>query len=450
VTLRFGTDGIRGRETDLTPELVVAMGRAAAVALDLGPGARVVIGRDTRRSGPMIESALAAGLAAEGLHVERLGVIPTPGVAWVSATSHVAGAMISASHNVFSDNGIKLFGPGGHKLSDDAEARLEQRLDALVAAGAEIGSADGSGVGTVVDRPQAAAGYGDHLLAAALGDRRLDGLGIVVDPAHGAASSIGPAVLTAAGADVRVIHAEPDGVNINAGCGSTHPAALRLAVVDGHADLGLALDGDADRVLAVDHRGELVDGDQLLAVLALDLKQRERLRANTVVVTVMANLGLRRAMAEHGISVVETPVGDRHVLAALEAGGWSLGGEQSGHVILRDLATTGDGLLTGLAVADVVRRSGQPLATLATSAMTRLPQVLRAVPVARRPPDIAAAVAEDLAAAESELGDTGRVVLRPSGTEPVVRVMVEAPTRDQAEQVGERLARAVERAASLS
>lgn len=449
MTLRFGTDGIRGRDTELSPELVVAVGRAAAAALDLAPGRRFVIGRDTRRSGPMIESALAAGLAAEGLHVERLGVIPTPGVAHVSAAEDVAGAVISASHNAFSDNGIKLFAPGGRKLSDAAEARLERRLDALVSGSAAdvdppVG---GTAIGSVEDRPEAVVDYGDHVLATALEGRGLDGLSIVLDAAHGAAWALGPEVLARAGAKLTVIHAEPDGCNINAGCGSTHPEALSRAVTGHGADLGLALDGDGDRVLAVDHQGNLVDGDQLIAVLAVDLEERGRLRGHTVVVTVMSNLGLRHGMSDHGIAVVETPVGDRHVLTALEQGSWSLGGEQSGHVILPELATTGDGLLTGLLVAEVVVRSGRTLAELAASAMTRLPQVLRAVPVARRDPGIVAAVADELAGAEAELGDAGRIVLRPSGTEPVVRVMVEAPTRDQAERVAERLARAVERVA---
>ena len=448
MTLRFGTDGIRGRDTDLSPELVVAVGRAAAAALDLPPGRRFVIGRDTRRSGPMLESALAAGLAAQGLHVERLGVIPTPGVAYVSAVEHVPGAVISASHNVFSDNGIKLFAPGGHKLSDAAEARLERRLDALVGpADADIDPVGGTAMGTVADRADAIVDYGDHVLRAGLNGRTLDGLSIVIDPAHGAASVIAPVVLARAGAKLTVIHAEPDGCNINAGCGSTHPEALCRAVTDQGADLGLALDGDADRVLAVDHEGHLIDGDQLIAVLAVDLHEQGRLRGATVVVTVMANLGLRRGLADHGISVVETPVGDRHVLASLEEGGWSLGGEQSGHVILRDLATTGDGLLTGLLVAELIHRSGRSLAELAASAMTRLPQVLRAVPVPRGEAGIATAVAAELAAVEAELGDAGRIVVRPSGTEPVVRVMVEAPTLEQAEHLSERLAGAVERAA---
>jgi phosphoglucosamine mutase len=271
---------------------------------------------------------------------------------------------------------------------------------------------------------------------------------VVLDPAHGAASMVGPEILARAGADLQVLHAAPDGTNINDGCGSTYPEALRRAVVDTGADLGLALDGDADRVIAVDHRGELIDGDQLITVLALDLQARHVLRDDTVVVTVMANLGLHRAMAGHGIAVVETPVGDRHVLAALERGQWSLGGEQSGHIILPALATTGDGLLSGLLVADVVRRSGRSLAELA-SAMTRLPQVLRAVRIGRRDPETADRWLEEVTAVEKELGSDGRVLVRASGTEPVVRVMVEAPEADRAERLAERLALEIERVAAL-
>jgi phosphoglucosamine mutase len=443
LTLRFGTDGIRGSESELGPELVVALGRAAAVVLTPRPGDRMVIGRDTRRSGPRLETALAAGLVAGGAGVERLGVLPTPGVAWVSATEGVAGAMISASHNVFSDNGIKFFALGGRKLSDETEARLEAELDRhLVDVDVDVET-----VGTVLDRSEVAGGYVDHLLAGLEG-RRLDGLSVVLDPAHGAGSEVGPEVLERAGAAVHVLHGAPDGININAGCGSTHPEELCRVVVDTGADLGLALDGDADRVIAVDHRGELVDGDQIIALLAIDLLARGRLHDSTVVVTVMANLGLRQALAARGISVVETPVGDRHVLIALERGGWSLGGEQSGHVILHDLATTGDGLLTGLLVADLVARSGRSLAELSGAAMTRLPQVLRAVTVAQRDPGIVACLASELAELQAELGDHGRVLVRPSGTEPVVRVMVEAPTLDQADRVADDLVAAVQRVSS--
>ncbi len=463
MTLRFGTDGIRGSDTELTPELAVALGRAAATVLAPSAGDRLVIGRDTRRSGPMLEAALAAGLAASGVVVERLGVLPTPGVAWIAATEGVPGAMISASHNVFSDNGIKFFAAGGHKLTDEAEARLEAELDRHLnrhldrrpatsdtSGTSDVGGASGAntafgaGMGTVSDRSGAGGGYADHLLACLEG-RRLDGLSVVLDAAHGAASEVGPEVLARSGADVHVVHAAPDGANINAGCGSTHPEALARVVVETGADLGLALDGDADRVLAVDHRGELVDGDQIISMMAVDLKARGRLQGSTVVVTVMANLGLRRALVAQGISVVETPVGDRHVLAALGRGGWSLGGEQSGHVILHDVATTGDGLLTGLLVADLMRRSGRPLADLAAAAMTRLPQVLRAVAVGRRDPVIAEQLAGPVAALEAELGGEGRVLVRPSGTEPVVRVMVEAPTAGQADALADRLVAEVQR-----
>jgi phosphoglucosamine mutase len=440
LALRFGTDGVRGRDTELTPEWVVALGRAAASALG---GGRFVIGRDTRRSGPLLESALAAGLAASGVDVERLGVLPTPGVAWVSATEGVAAAVISASHNSYTDNGVKLFAPGGHKLSEDVEVRLEAELERLQG-GEPVCSAGGTRIGTVTDR-DVAGGYVDALVASLEG-RRLDGLSIVVDPANGAASVVGPEVLGRLGADVTVIHADPDGTNINAGCGSTHPGALCRTVVATGADLGLAFDGDADRVLAVDHRGEVVDGDQLLAVFALDLRRRDLVRDATVVVTVMANLGLRQAMADHGVTVVETPVGDRHVLAALERGGWSLGGEQSGHLIFRDLATTGDGVLSGLLLADLVARAGRPLAELADGAMTRLPQVLRGVTVEQRPERLPEAVVAEVAAVEAELGATGRVLVRPSGTEPMVRIMVEAPTSTQAEAAADRLVAAVERA----
>lgn len=444
--LRFGTDGIRGSDADLTPELVVALGRAAARALGIGHLERVVIGRDTRRSGPLLESALAAGLAAEGVNVERLGVIPTPAVAWLSATEDVVGVMISASHNVFSDNGIKFFARGGRKLSDQVEVALEAELD--LQDGSQPPRAGGAALGTVTDRGDAGPRYVDAVLASLEG-RRLDGLSMVVDAAHGAASVVAPQALERAGAAVTVLHAEPTGTNINHASGSTHPEALCHAVVDAGADLGLALDGDADRVVAVDHRGCVVDGDQAIAMLALDLKVRGELRDDTVVITVMTNLGFHRAMSGHGITVVQTPVGDRHVLAALERGRWSLGGEQSGHVILHDRATTGDGLLTGLMVADLVVRSQRPLADLAAAAMTRLPQVQRAVTVARREA-VSERLAAPVAAVEAELGDCGRVLVRLSGTEPVVRVMVEAPTHELAEHFADHLAAEVERVAAIT
>jgi phosphoglucosamine mutase len=443
VTLRFGTDGVRGvAGTELTPELVLALGRASARVLELD---RLVVGRDPRRSGPMLEAALAAGLAAEGCDVDLLGVLPTPGVAWLAAADGVAGAMISASHNPFGDNGIKLFEPGGRKVSDDTQTRLEAELDRLLADGGGASPAPaGADVGTVADRSVGATDRYEAALVESLEGRRLDGLAVVVDGANGAASTVGPDVLRRLGAAVAVLHAEPDGTNINAGCGSTHPGDLQREVIARGADVGLAFDGDADRVLAVDHTGALVDGDHLIALCALDLAERGRLAGDTVVVTVMTNLGFRLAMAERGLRVVETAVGDRHVLQALEDGGFSLGGEQSGHVIFRHLATTGDGVLTGLQVLDVIRRSGRPLAELAGSAMVRLPQVLHNVAVAERVPDVAERIADDIAVVEADLGATGRVLVRPSGTERLVRVMVEAPDAGVAEKAATRLAAAIE------
>jgi phosphoglucosamine mutase len=435
VTLKFGTDGVRGvAGTELTPELVLSLGRAAARVLG---GDRFLVGRDTRLSGPLLEGALVAGLAAEGATVERLGVLPTPGVAHLAAEEDVPAAMISASHNAYADNGVKLFTAGGRKLSDEVETRLEAELH---------GSPSllrGGRLGRVEDRPDHAERFVEHLVASIDG-RRLHGLSVVLDCANGAGSEVGPEALRRLGADVTVLCDEPDGTNINEGCGSNAPARLQQAVLAERADLGLALDGDADRVIAVDHRGAVVDGDQLIALCALDLAGRALLKDRTVVVTVMTNLGFRLAMEEHEIAVVETPVGDRHILFALEEGGWSLGGEQSGHLIFRDLATTGDGILTGIQVLDVVRRTGRNVADLA-AVMTPLPQVLRNVRVETRPDDLDERLAADVAAVEADLGDHGRVLVRPSGTEPLVRVMVEAPTAEAAEAAAATLTAAVER-----
>jgi len=437
VTLRFGTDGVRGHaETELTPHLVVALGRAAARVLGGGP---VVIGRDTRASGPRLEAELAAGLLAEGLEVDRVGVVPTPAVAHASATQGVTGAMISASHNSYEDNGIKFFAAGGTKLSDEVEERLEAELDALL-------HEDGPPVDEPVDGPPDLAvgqAWVDSVVAS-VPERALQGLRLVVDCANGAASAWAPDALRRLGAEVDVIHDQPDGTNINAGCGSTHPEDLQARVVELHADAGLAFDGDADRVLAVDGDGQLVDGDHLIAICAADRHLRGSLADDTVVVTVMTNLGFKLAMQERGIRVVETAVGDRYVLEALADGGWSLGGEQSGHVIFPELATTGDGLLTGVQVLAAVQAAGVTLAE-AASVMTSLPQVLRNVRVARRRPDIAELLAADIAAAEDRLGPRGRVLVRPSGTEPLVRVMVEAEDVPTAEATAQELAAAAER-----
>ena len=442
MTLRFGTDGVRGEaDTELTDVLVEALGRAAARVL---PAERFLIGRDLRRSGPRIEAALVRGLAAEGVGADLLGVVPTPAVAWLSAAEDRPAAMISASHNPAPDNGIKLFAAGGRKLSDEVEERLEAELDGLLRAQAP--TADGVHAVEPVE-PVDATGEVQRWCDAVAGSiegRRLDGLSLVVDGANGSASAFAGPVLRSLGAEVEVLHADPDGTNINAGCGSTHPGSLQARVVEVGADAGLAFDGDADRVLAVDAAGRLVSGDHLIAICALDRHERGRLPGDTVVVTVMTNLGFRISMAERGLHVVDTKVGDRYVLEALEEGGWALGGEQSGHIIFRDLATTGDGLLTGVQVLDVMVRTGRPLADLADDAMTELPQVLHNVRVARRDPTLVDRLADDIAAVEAELGDHGRVLVRPSGTEPVVRVMVEAPTEARAEAAAQRLAAALQ------
>ncbi len=435
---RFGTDGVRGvANADLTPELVLALGRAIARHL---PSPSFVVGRDTRRSGPMLQAALSAGLAAEGADVVDVGVLPTPAVAWLAADRDLPGVVVSASHNPFPDNGVKVFARGGLKLSMEHEAAIEGELTRIL--DPEVRgprSPEGHAVGRVTVEPGAGEGYTAHV-AASVDGRRLDGVRLVVDCAHGAASGVAADIYRHLGAGVVVIGDEPDGTNINAGCGSNDTAALAAAVVEHGADLGLAVDGDADRLTAVDASGALVGGDELLALFAIDLAERGQLAGNTVVITLMTNLGFRFAMEERGIHVKETAVGDRHVLAALDADGLALGGEQSGHIIFRRLATTGDGLLTGLVLADLVARHGRPLAGLLEGLMVRVPQVLVNVPV----PDtelLAGAEAVWSAVAEEEalLGDSGRVVLRPSGTEPLVRVMVEATGPGVAEEVAQRL-----------
>jgi phosphoglucosamine mutase len=441
MTLKFGTDGVRGvANQELTPELALLLGRAGARVLG---GDRWVIGRDTRRSGSLLAAALAAGLATEGVDVVDLGVVPTPGVAHLSSLDDVPAAMISASHNPFADNGIKLFAAGGTKLPDELEAELEAELAALGAQGDPRPRPSGAAVGAITSDPSGVERYRRHLVDSVVAPGSLAGLKVVVDGAHGAASALAASVYEHLGATVVAIHTDPDGVNINEGCGSTHPQDLQAAVVAHGADVGLAFDGDADRVLAADGSGDLVDGDQIIAICALDAHQRGALRNDTVVVTVMTNLGFRLAMAERGIEVVTTDVGDRYVLEALDAHGHQLGGEQSGHVIFRDLASTGDGMLTGIVLLEVMARTGRSLADLAADAMVRLPQTLVNVRTARREPDLVDKLADDVAAEEAALGGQGRVLLRASGTEPVIRVMVEAPTPEQAAAIAERLAERV-------
>jgi phosphoglucosamine mutase len=462
VTLKFGTDGVRGvANAELTPELVLALGRAAARVLARPQHApepaglrSFFIGRDTRASGPLLQAALAAGLAGEGVDVRDVGVLPTPGLAALSAAHQLPAAMISASHNPFPDNGVKFFAAGGRKLNDETEEQLEHELAAVLdapaqasGAGASAGSPPtGAAVGRVVLDPESVDWYRSHLVTSLEG-RSLHGIRVAIDTANGAASIIAGDVLRLAGADViATLAAEPDGCNINDGCGSTDPRALQAAVTSSGADVGLAFDGDADRVIAVDGTGQLVDGDQLLALFAIDLQTRGRLAAGTVVVTVMSNLGLRLAMQARGISVLETQVGDRYVLGALDERGLSLGGEQSGHIIFRDLATTGDGILTGLLLLDLVTRQGRSLAAMTSDAMARLPQVLRNVAVADRTGlDCADGVWSEVAKMEASLEGRGRILLRPSGTEPVVRIMVEAPSEAEADAVAEGLAEVVTR-----
>ena len=439
MTLRFGTDGVRGlANVELTPELALALGRAASRVL--GAEKPFVLARDTRRSGPMLEAALAAGLAAEGADVVLAGVLPTPGAAYLSHVRDCPAAVLSASHNPFPDNGIKFFARGGRKLSDEIEERLEAELDAILAGAPPSGRVEGAGVGTAQPDERARQEYESWMLTTLEG-RRLDGLRVVIDCGNGAATATAPWVLTQLGAKVEnlALGAQPDGTNINAGCGSTDPGPLQAEVVATGAVAGLAFDGDADRLVAVDERGGLVDGDHILAIAALDLRARGRLRHDTVVATVMANLGFHHAMTAEGIRVETTPVGDRYVLEAMEAGGFSLGGEQSGHIIFGDLATTGDGLLSGLVLLDVLARSGRPLSELA-SVVQKLPQVLRNVRVADRAglPEATAFWAE-VETVEGELGDAGRVLVRPSGTEPLVRIMVEAATAESATAYTDRL-----------
>jgi phosphoglucosamine mutase len=445
----FGTDGVRGLANEtLTVELSLRLAQAAAVVLGKGRYAEgrrasgrrpvAVLARDPRVSGEFIASAVAAGLASSGVDVYDAGVIPTPALAFLVADFHADfGVMVSASHNPAPDNGIKFFAAGGTKLPDEVEDRIEAALGEppIAPTGAEVG------------RIRRFADAEDRYLVHLLGTlpARLDGLHVVLDCANGAASGVSPDAFSNAGATVTLIGADPDGVNINSGVGSTHLDALARAVVEHGADVGIAHDGDADRCLAVDATGAIVDGDRIMAVLAISLKERGLLAKDTLVATVMSNLGLRKAMAEHGIEMVETKVGDRYVLEALAETGACLGGEQSGHVIMTDHATTGDGILTGLHLVAELARTGRSLADLA-SAMTVYPQIMVNVTDVDRDSlgdddTIAAAVV----VAQERLGSKGRVLLRPSGTEPLVRVMVEASDQSIADEIAHDLAAVVRR-----
>lgn len=459
----FGTDGVRGvANADLTVELALGLSVAAAHVLMEEPGRSpvvpgegqegapedqrpvAVVGRDPRASGEFLEAAVVAGLASAGVDVLRVGVLPTPAVAYLTgALGADLGVMLSASHNPMPDNGIKFFARGGHKLADELEDRIE-RMYRSHASGEPWDRPTGAGVGRVKDYAEGFDNYVAHLVGVL--PNRLDGLKVVIDGAHGAAARVSPEAFARAGAEVVTIGTDPDGLNINDGCGSTHLDLLRTAVVEHGADLGVAHDGDADRCLAVDRDGNDIDGDQILTVLALGMRDAGTLRKNTVVATVMSNLGFKLALEREGIELVRTAVGDRYVLEEMKARGFALGGEQSGHVIVLDHATTGDGTLTGLMLAARVAATGRPLAELA-GVMERLPQVLVNVPdVDKSRVATSAELATAVSDAERELGATGRVLLRPSGTEPLVRVMVEAADLEQARAVAGRLADAVKSA----
>lgn len=444
----FGTDGVRGlANRDVTAELALDLSVAAAHVLgDAGVFAghrpKAVVGRDPRASGEFLEAAVIAGLASAGVDVIRVGVAPTPAIAFLTAhTGADLGVMLSASHNAMPDNGIKFFARGGSKLDDAVEDAIEARMNEPWA------RPTGADVGRVIEGTDLVEHYIDHLVASL--PHRLDGLRVVVDCANGAASYVAPEAYRRAGADVIEIHSSPDGLNINENCGSTHMGDLQRAVVDAMADLGLAHDGDADRCLAVDAAGEMVDGDQIMAILALAMRDRGALRANTVVATVMSNLGFKIAMREAGINFIETAVGDRYVLEAMRASAYALGGEQSGHVIMLDHASTGDGTLTGLHMMARMAETGRVLADLA-AVMTKLPQVLINVKnVDKSRVSNCVPLAESITRAAATLGDTGRVLLRPSGTEPLVRVMVEAATEQLAREVANDLVSVVTAELSL-
>lgn len=436
MALRFGTDGVRAEAlTQLTTEFARSLGAAAARTLGSG---EIIVGRDTRESGPELLEAFAQGVASVGSTVRDLGVVPTPAVAWTCQTDGVAGAMLSASHNPWHDNGIKLFGAGGLKLSDEAQDKIQSQLDADFEAGYPVVATEPTIVSGSIDR------YIDAVVESIEG-RSFAGHTVILDSANGSASTTAKLIFERLDATVVSIADAPDGRNINDGVGSTHPEFLQAAVIQHKADAGFAFDGDADRIAAVGRDGNVIDGDRIIAMSALDRRERGTLANDTVVITVMANLGFRRAMDSYGIAMVETQVGDRYVLEALDAGGHSLGGEQSGHVIHRDLATTGDGVLTAVQLFDAAIRREVDLGEWAADVMTRLPQVLINVRTSEKIPNLSEKLSVAVTREEELLGENGRVLIRESGTEPVVRVMVEAEASTIAEASARRLVDAVEK-----
>lgn len=441
----FGTDGVRGvANREITPELAFRLGRAAAAVLAADvPRPRIVVGRDTRASGEMLQAALVAGFLSAGAHCLDAGVIPTPGVAYLTRQRQAqAGAVISASHNPIEDNGIKFFGPNGYKLSDELEARIEELVLDLEQGRDELPRPTGGGVGRLLTDTQAGNDYLDFLAATAR--YPLNGLRIVVDTAYGAAFRLAPRLFTRLGADVLALHLSPNGTNINVGCGSTHPELAAEKVREEGADAGLTFDGDADRLIAIDEQGNVVDGDHILAICALDRLRRQDLPGKTVVATIYSNLGLRKALHDAGGELLITGAGDRQVMETLLANNLVLGGEQSGHIVFLEHHTTGDGMLTSIQLLDVMMRTGRRLSELAAQ-MPSFPQVLANVRVRTKEDwDKMPAVQEALTQARATLGAEGELNVRPSGTEPVIRVMAQGPERAAVETAVELVTRALE------
>ncbi|MGM8216674.1 phosphoglucosamine mutase [Bacillaceae bacterium W0354] len=429
----FGTDGVRGiANTELTPELAFKLGRFGAYVLskDTSENPKILVGKDTRISGEMLESALIAGILSVGAEVMRLGVITTPGVAFLTKVSGAqAGIMISASHNPVEDNGIKFFGADGFKLSDEQELAIEKLLDQEVD---DLPRPTGGEVGQISDYFEGGQKYLQHLKQTI--DQDFEGLKIVLDCAHGATTPLASHLFADLEADILAIGASPDGLNINDGYGSTNPEKLRQTVIEQGADIGLAFDGDGDRLIAVDEKGNIVDGDKIMYICGKFLKEKGRLKQDTVVTTVMSNIGLYRAFDEAGISTAKTAVGDRYVMEKMRENDFNLGGEQSGHIIFLDYNTTGDGMLSALQLVNVMQETGQSLSQLAEG-MTKFPQVLKNVRVINKNEvQTNRIIQEEINKVEEELDDKGRVLVRPSGTEPLVRVMVEAPTKEECEK----------------
>ena len=446
--LTFGTDGVRGEfGKELTETYAANLAEVAAQILQCK---KVVIGRDTRESGSALEDAIAEALTRIGVKVQLMGVAPTPAIAFAAHKHDVVAIAITASHNLFQDNGIKIFAAGGLKLSDDQQASIEREMiarDSAVRDGARTKSDASNKIASdnkklVAERPELLQEYCDWLVDLAPRDA-FKNLHVALDCANGAFSYVAPEVFSKLGATVTTVNATPDGRNINLQCGATHPSALVEVVKSVGANFGVAFDGDGDRLIAVDDKGQIVDGDHLLAISALDMKTQGTLRGNKVVVTVMTNIGFHKAMKSAGIEVLTTPVGDRSVLLALEENSLSLGGEQSGHIIYRDFATTGDGLLAAIKLAAVVVESKKTLNEVAVNAMTSFPQVLINLRIAKRVEGVDSIFRSEIEAAEKALGESGRVLVRASGTEPMVRVMVEAPQQEVAEQVAATLADAI-------